>query len=715
MPPKKIALVEKPLVADELVTEAEYRRILLSEMRASPDNRKRFSELGLTELAASIKAMGVVQPILIRPVTPTVDQPEIYEIVAGERRYRASVIAGLLDIPTMIRVLSDNDAAKIRILENLQREDPHPIEEAEGFQMLMLRHGYNADQLAEEIKKSRAHVYARLKLCDLTPEVRDMVFDGIIPTSTALLIARIPVPALQIKALHAIVRPDNISGEQLSVRRAGEYIQHHFMLDLKTAVFKIADANLVPAAGPCTTCPKRAGNQPEVYQGISADVCTDPDCFSEKRATHHAATLATARMNGLPVMEGAELFHVVSNQFASGELVRANAQITNFARNAPDTKNIGTAVTHLGSLYLPPVAAYGKNEDGSATPWYKRADMQAALEEAGACETVEQHAARMEALRATQQEPQHETKAAPIPREDPVAKKVQEENAFRLSLYKMLRAKGAASGFSLDSLREFTKRAVWQMFLPDDLLGDVYDFDTTNETTICEYIDRAGLPEIQLLLIDLVVGEALAVGRDAIQNGSCRKDEFNTVLRMAKHEGIDPEAVREEMFPTPINVDDATADSLAAFIKTYPARLKELTDVVMQHQRGELNSMLQQAAKVCGYVYTVEGWEKLPPLLVGVDLAPVAIEPVVVAASPDAFPKDDATAFEGEFLTQMMEDVPPAAKVKGKGKAKAKPAATPAKLKPAAAWPFPRSSKEGLTTEAVAPGDVTTDAEQAAA
>ncbi|KAK0349144.1 hypothetical protein LTR94_034331, partial [Friedmanniomyces endolithicus] len=133
-------------------------------MRASPDNRKRFNEQALQELAASIKTMGVAQAILIRPVTPTAESPEPFEIVAGERRFRASKIAGKATIPALCRQLSDLDAAKIRILENLQREDPHPMEEAEGYQLLMLQHGFTADQLVDEVKKSRSYIYGRLKL-----------------------------------------------------------------------------------------------------------------------------------------------------------------------------------------------------------------------------------------------------------------------------------------------------------------------------------------------------------------------------------------------------------------------------------------------------------------------------------------------------------------------------------------------------------------------
>jgi ParB/RepB/Spo0J family partition protein len=185
-------------------TDDYYGQFQIEHLRPSPDNRKRFNEQALQELAASIATMGVAQAILIRPVTPTADRPEPFEIDAGERRCRASKIAGKSTILALCRQLSDLDAAKIRILENLQREDPHPMEEAEGYQLLMLQHGFTADQLVDEIKKSRAYVYARLKLCALTTEVREQFMDDKLSAATALLIARIPNPKLQVRAAREV-------------------------------------------------------------------------------------------------------------------------------------------------------------------------------------------------------------------------------------------------------------------------------------------------------------------------------------------------------------------------------------------------------------------------------------------------------------------------------------------------------------------------------
>jgi ParB/RepB/Spo0J family partition protein len=705
-PGQDVAVQEKTLVADELVTEAEYRRILLSQMRNSPDNRKRFDEAALNELGASIKAMGVVQPILVRPVTPTAERPEIYEIVAGERRYRGSIIAGLLDIPAMVRVLTDLEAAKIRILENLQRVDPHPMEEAEGYQLLMLQHGYNADQLADEIKKSRAYVYGRLKLCALTTEVREEFLYDKVSASTALLIARIPVPALQIKALNEIQRPyGGMTADPLSHRAAALHIQQRYMLDLTNAIFKITDAKLLPSAGPCTTCPKRTGNQPEIFQGISADVCTDPDCFGEKKAAHHAATVTMANKKGIPVLEGAERLTVIQSQWTPGnEFVHGAEALHRFERNAPATKNSGTALSHLGADGLPPVALLTKGDDGEVVTWYKRTAMQAALEAAGVCETVEQHAERMTAWKANAAPAQLKTKSAEEiewEQRDIIA---EQETQFRVGLYKKLRSVGEGSGFSLESLREFTKLAVRNMPLPDDLLGDVYDFDASTDEKVFAYVDQAGLPAIQLLLIDLVVGESLAVTRHDIVRGTVRmpNNDFDAVIAMAKHQGIDPDVVREELLPTPINVDDATAASLASFIAKYPHRLDELAGVVLPHPRGELTGMLERAAKDAGYVYVRGVFEKLPPLLVGVDLSAPAVD-ICPSLSVTTVDQGGADTAGDEFLEAMMEAPAPAPKKQSKGKA----AKDKTVLEPAAAWPFPKTSDGVRAATPAAPADPT--------
>lgn len=730
-----VALADKDSIAAELVTgDGVYGRYDLARIRKSPDNRKRFNEAALQELAASIQSMGVAQPILIRPVKPTAEAPEDFEIVAGERRYRASIIAGMATIPAMCRELSDLDAAKLRILENLQREDPHPMEEAEGYQLLMLQHGFTADQLADEVKKSRAYIYARLKLCALTPEVREQFLDDKISASTALLIARIPVPKLQLRALGEILKPQ-YGSEPMSYRQAAAHVQSRYMLDLGTAIFKLADSKLLATAGACTTCPKRAGNQPEVFEGIGANVCTDPDCFSEKRAAHHAATIVQANKKGIPVYDGDEGVKLLQNTYAyhRNELVQIDsAHISYFDRNAPTTQNVGYVRTHLNDDTLPPVAAYVTNSAGAPVALYKRDEVQAALEAAGVCETVEAHAERMQAEAsnpAPSASPKQAAEAAKRQENDRIA---TDETTFRIALYKRLRQRGAA-GFSLQSLREFLKFALTEWNLPDLELCDIYDFDTSTHSAVCKHIDEAGLPEIQLLLIDMMLGATLSVGSYDVRAGAVADGDFATVLAMAKHEGIDPAHLREELFPTPIDVTAMQYADLVDFIRMHPSRIDELTKTVLKHPRGELVGLLEQAATSQGYIYTAGGFLYAPLAAEaasntrpedGVVESPAAAgETACAAADEDALNLADQLA-ETEKPPATPKKAKPAAKaapVKSAPKpAVAAPAKKPAKAAKAAAatgdkakssnpWPFPTSSSGKREAPAPAAGATAPD------
>ncbi len=135
--------------------------------------RKTFDEGALQELADSIIQHGVLQPLLVRPL-PTGG----YQLVAGERRWRASRIAGLKEVPVVIKELSDVETMEIAIIENLQREDLNPIEEAEGLQALIDRCGFTQEDVAVSVGKSRPAIANALRLLKLPPEVRDMTRNG---------------------------------------------------------------------------------------------------------------------------------------------------------------------------------------------------------------------------------------------------------------------------------------------------------------------------------------------------------------------------------------------------------------------------------------------------------------------------------------------------------------------------------------------------------
>jgi ParB/RepB/Spo0J family partition protein len=263
--------------------------------------RKTFTQAALDELTDSVRQHGILQPVLVRPMPG-----DRYELVAGERRYRAAIAAGLAEIPALVRELGDAEALELQVIENLQREDLHELEEAEGYEQLMRLHAYTADDLAAKVGKSKAYVYARLKLCALVPVARKMFYDRKFSASTALLIARIPVADLQAKAAKEVVAGRyTSSGEPMSYRDAAEHLQRHYMLRLADAVFDPADTLLIAKVGACGPCPKRTGNQPELFGDVkAADVCTDPVCFGAKREAHFKWVRAEAEAAGKKIISG---------------------------------------------------------------------------------------------------------------------------------------------------------------------------------------------------------------------------------------------------------------------------------------------------------------------------------------------------------------------------------------------------------------------------
>lgn len=292
-----------------LVSTGAYLAPLDVIQPSTTNPRKTFRTEGLDELAASIRKYGVLQPILVRKIGMNGDEP-VYEIIAGERRYRASKLAEMTTIPCRVVDVSDLDVLELQIIENLQREDLHPLEEAESYEALLKNHAddtqhYGAEEIAAKVGKSKAYIYARMKLCALLPEARQAFYDGNLTPSTALLLARIPVPDLQIKALGEITA-ESYRGV-MSYRDAATHIQNTYMLRLDQAKFKIADESLLPAAGPCTSCPKRTGANPDLFDDVGrADVCTDPMCFADKKAAHAERLRVAALESGKKVITGKE-------------------------------------------------------------------------------------------------------------------------------------------------------------------------------------------------------------------------------------------------------------------------------------------------------------------------------------------------------------------------------------------------------------------------
>jgi ParB family transcriptional regulator, chromosome partitioning protein len=196
---------------EELASEA--RTVALDSIRANPwQPRTAFPDDSLTELAASIKSQGVLQPILVRPIPP--EDGFFYELVAGERRLRAARMAGLTEIPAVVRELSDEQSLVIALIENLQRENLNPVDEAKGLARLREMLSLSQEDIAVRIGKSRAGVANALRLLQLPEEILADVAAGIVSAGHARAILALPEgPAM------AELR-DLIRDKGLSVREA---------------------------------------------------------------------------------------------------------------------------------------------------------------------------------------------------------------------------------------------------------------------------------------------------------------------------------------------------------------------------------------------------------------------------------------------------------------------------------------------------------------
>lgn len=162
--------------------------------------RKTFDEAALAELAQSIEQHGILQPLLVRPL-PSGN----YQLVAGERRWRAAMMCKLTEVPVVIKELTDNEAMELAIIENLQREDLNPIEEAEGLQALADKCGYTQEEIANAVGKSRPAIANSLRLLRLPEEVREMTKDGTISAGHARALLAFDSPALILEVAEQIV------------------------------------------------------------------------------------------------------------------------------------------------------------------------------------------------------------------------------------------------------------------------------------------------------------------------------------------------------------------------------------------------------------------------------------------------------------------------------------------------------------------------------
>jgi ParB family chromosome partitioning protein len=281
----------------QIINATEYRDVPLSLLNVSKTNpRRTFDEITLKELAESIRAQGILSPLLVRPVTENG-----FEIVFGERRFRAAQLAEQETVPVRIKQMSDAEALEAQLVENLIRAEIHPMEEAQGFHALLQldEPKYSIEQIAAKVGKTPAFIAQRLKLTDLVPAAVEAFYADEIGVGHALLLAKLPVDQQEQALVACFKEVYNGAGKAtrilLPVRNLQFWIDSNILLVLKDAPFNKRDPQLVQTAGSCADCPKRTGHNKLLFGddlGRQGDRCTDPTCYQAKVQAHVAQTIA---------------------------------------------------------------------------------------------------------------------------------------------------------------------------------------------------------------------------------------------------------------------------------------------------------------------------------------------------------------------------------------------------------------------------------------
>lgn len=498
--------------------------------------RSRYDPKGLEELTESVRRVGIMQPIVARHRQAAPGEPG-YEIVAGERRWIAGQRAELATVPVIVRPLTDTDVLELQLTENLQREDLHPLEEAEGYEELMQLKRCRAEDIATQIGKGRTYVFQRLKLLSLSKPVREAFYAGKVSASIAYDIATIAVPELQAQALKEIVGDAPRGDDPMSYREAHDFIVRNYRLALKQAPFDPADATLVSAAGACGACPKRTGNQPELFGDVkSPDVCTDPKCFGAKREAHVARVRAEAKAKGQRVITGKEAKQVFPYDWADrphGGFVRADHACESDPKGRTFAKILGDD--------LPPPVLVEHPKDGTLVEVYERKQLTPLLREKG----IKREAASGSGA--------SRTRAAES--DDGAAKgKREREQQLLVRAFTALHHKLAKAKLGLAELRVITM----DMLLGDLEVPDCLDglFREAYGPEITKYFGREGAKKLVEKLTADQLGVLLfesALTRD-IGYGD---PECTALIREAcKRHGVDVDAIRKEI--------DAEAKAAAA-------------------------------------------------------------------------------------------------------------------------------------------------------
>lgn len=290
------------------------REIPVSDIAPWPDNPRRFSDdAKFRELVTMVEAQGVLQNIVLRPHP---SGPELYQIVCGERRWRAAIRTGLKTIPAAVRALSDQEAFELAVVENVGREDMSPVCEARAYRHMMTTFGYSPDDVAAKVGKAAKYIHQRVVLCNLIPKALDWLRDDLMTLGGAVELARV-APEVQAKFLedleaNAVWFQGSDAGVAMNALEVRGRLRNEYLggLLIAKAPFSTSDPDLVPAAGSCSTCPRNTASQRLLFGETKDDAaaCLDADCWRRKVDAGCAAAVKA----GAQLLEGPEAAKVLT-------------------------------------------------------------------------------------------------------------------------------------------------------------------------------------------------------------------------------------------------------------------------------------------------------------------------------------------------------------------------------------------------------------------
>lgn len=287
-------------IAAVAAIDIQYVRLDLIDP-SSLNPRKTFLDGQLEELAGSIREHGVLSPLMVRP------QGDRFEIIFGERRYRASKLAGIETVPCRVENWDDTKVLELMIIENAQRVDVHPYEEAVGYKQLLDTGHYTLASLAERLGKSERTVGRRVRLANLTDDAAKFCFEREAPVSVMELASTLLADD-QYQSLYNYYTTATWQAKTFPGYR--QHVQERYVYDLSKAIWKLDDADLLPQAGACSGCPFNSGTGGSLFAGLDAEGsepgesrCTKGECFRAKLDAFYdakiAATISKLEKKGL--------------------------------------------------------------------------------------------------------------------------------------------------------------------------------------------------------------------------------------------------------------------------------------------------------------------------------------------------------------------------------------------------------------------------------